>query len=431
MKILVLANNCFAKNNSNGRILGCLFKHFNPNDVYQFYTAQGANDWSVCSHYYMVTDKMVIRSLYSRKGIGECPERSQQQAQIAKFSEMRARFGKSYPTMLMRDILWGLYTWWTKQFDEWLEQTQADVIILQCGDAAFMYRIARRVAKKLNKPLVLFNTECYYFYKDSWLGENVNTFGFHLVRHRLHKAIDKLMPIAEMSVYNSEYLRSLYQTKFNRPSTFIYQSSDYSAKYCPTPAARQMSIPPKIVYIGNLTFCRHEALIDIASALHTINPNYVLQVYGLASDEVEKQFRQTAGLYYGGVISYNEVVDKLKDSDILVMAENSDPYYARTIQYGFSTKITDYLFTGKPIFAYGPADNTGMAYLRDHQAAMVVSDKTALAQNLSQLLTDQTLRERIVGNALSLAKQNHDADKNAEKFKSIIQTVVTQNMCCK
>ena len=107
------------------------------------------------------------------------------------------------------------------------------------------------------------------------------------------------------------------------------------------------------------------------------------------------------------------------------MAENFDPYYARTIQYGFSTKITDYLFTGKPIFAYGPADNTGMAYLRDHKAAMVVSDKTALVQSLTQLLTDQALREQMVRNALLLATQNHDADKNAEKFKSIIQAVVT------
>lgn len=423
MKILVLANNCFAKNNSNGRILGCLFKYFNPDDVYQFYTAQGANDWSVCSHYYMVTDKMVIRSLYSRKGIGECPERSQQKAQIAKISEMRARFGKSYPTMLIRDMLWGLYTWWTKQFDEWLEQTQADVIVLQCGDAAFMYRIARRIAKKLNKPLVLFNTECYYFYKDNWLGENVNTFGFHFVRHRLHKAIDKLMPIVEMSIYNSDNLQNLYQTKFKRPSTVIYQSSDYSAGLCPI--ARQMNIPPKIVYIGNLGIGRDEALIDIASALHTINPKYVLQVYGLASDEVEKQFRQTACLYYGGVISYNEVLDKLKDSDILVMTENLNPYYSRTIQFGFSTKITDYLFMSKPIFAYGPADNTGMAYLRDHKAAMVVSDKTALVQSLTQLLSDQTLQEQMIRNALSLATQNHDADKNAEKFKSIIQAVVT------
>lgn len=425
MKILVLANNCFAKNNSNGRILGCLFKHFNPDDVYQFYTAQGANDWSVCSHYYMVTDKMVIRSLYSRKGIGECPERSQQQAKIAKFSEMRARFGKSYPTMLIRDMLWGLYTWWTKQFDEWLEQTQADVIVLQCGDAAFMYRIARRVAKKLNKPLVLFNTECYYFYKDSWLGENVNTFGFHLVRHRLHKAIDKLMPIVQMSIYNTDNLHNLYQTKFNRPSTVIYQSSDYCNKI--NLPAKSMGKLPKIIYAGNLGIGRHEPLMDIANALHTINPKYTLEVYGSASEEVVQQLRQTDSLYYGGTIPYTEVVEKLEESDILVMAENLDPYYARTIQYGFSTKITDYLFTGKPIFAYGPANNTGMAYLRDHQAAMVVSDKTALAQNLSQLLTDQALRERIVGNALSLSKQNHDADKNAEKFKSIIQSVMTSN----
>lgn len=425
MKILVLANNCFAKNNSNGRILGCLFKHFNPDDVYQFYTAQGANDWSVCSHYYMVTDKMVIRSLYSRKGIGECPERSQHQAQIAKFSEMRARFGKSYPTMLIRDMLWGLYTWWTKQFDEWLEQTHADVIVLQCGDAAFMYRIALRIAKKLNKPLVLFNTECYYFYNDSWLGDNVNTFGFHLVRHRLHKAIDKLMPIVQMSIYNSDYLDKLYYSRFHSPSIVIYQSSDYVAKK--EPIAKNRKEQMKMVYAGGMGYCRHEALIDIAEALHTINSEYTLEVYGLASEKVAQQLRQTDGLYYGGTIPYTEVVEKLEDSDILVMAENLNPYYARTTQYGFSTKITDYLFTGKPIFAYGPADNTGMAYLCEHQAAMVVSDKTALVQSLSQLLTDQALRKQIVENALSLATQNHDADKNAEKFKSIIQSVIFSN----
>ena len=70
MKILVISNNCFAKNNSNGRILGCLFKNIPVDDVAQFYIVNGTNDFEVCQNYYHVSDSMAIRSWYSGKGIG-------------------------------------------------------------------------------------------------------------------------------------------------------------------------------------------------------------------------------------------------------------------------------------------------------------------------------------------------------------------------
>ena len=183
---------------------------------------------------------------------------------------------------------------------------------------------------------------------------------------------------------------------------------------------------PKIVYVGNLGFGRWEPLVDIAKAVQTVNTDWSIDVYGvIQTDAVKELFKKTKGLNYKGTIPYDKVLGVIKQSDLLLLVENQAPHYAKSTEYGFSTKITDYLYSHIPIFAYGSTDNVGISYLKENNAAFVISDKALLPKMLESAVTDTTQRKHIVESALNIAVRNHDAEKNAMMFKNMLEKVTT------
>lgn len=420
MKVLVVSNNCFAKNNSNGRILGLLFKKIPVEDVAQFYIVNGTNDFDVCSNYYMVDDHMAIRSLYSLKGIGKVINKPQADiSHLQKMSKYRAKYGRSSLTMLIRNFVWMRFKWWNADFEKWLKDFNPDVLLLQCGDAPFMYEISCRISEFLNIPIVEFNTEFYYFEKDNYINNNDPEFLFKYYKHKLCKSFKKAMNQTKVSIYNSEWLKRNYDMEFGMPSTFIYQSSEYR---CERTNVKHEA--PHITYVGNFSFKRYEALAEIANAICEINPSWRLSVYGMMQNEETREiFERTPGIDYKGVVPYDDVQRVIADSDVLVLTESLKPEMSKNTAYGFSTKITDYLFSGIPILAYGPSNNVGMNYLKDNDAAVVVFDKSTLKDQLNELITNEQLRNKLSNKETEIAHMNHDAEVNSEKFISILKTI--------
>lgn len=418
MKILVISNNCFAKNDSNGRILGLLFKRIPVDDVAQFYIVDGTNDFDVCSNYYLVNDSMAIRSLYSSKKVGRIITKPLTEiSNIQKMSKYRAKYGRNSLTMLIRNFIWMRFRWWNADFEKWLKCVNPDVILLQCGDAPFMYEIACRISDFLNIPIVEFNTEFYYFEKDNYINSNDPVFLFRYYKHKLCKSFKKTIERAKVSIYNSKWMKENYYREFGKPSEFIYQSSAYRCEK--TNIAHEI---PHITYIGSLGFRRYEALAEIADAIYSINPKWRLSIYGMLQNEETKElFERTPGIDYKGVVPYDEAKKVISDSDVLVLAENMDIEISKNTAYGFSTKITDYLFSGIPILAYGPSNNVGMNYLKDNGGAMVINNKNRLKDSLCKLVLDVEFRNNLSHRALEIAHENHDADTNSAKFISVLE----------
>lgn len=420
MKILVISNNCFAKNNSNGRILGCLFKEFNKEDISQIYIIPGTNNFDLCSNYYLVSDRMLTNALRFRGSVGKVISPEYVETVRPKLSAYRSKYGRSSFTMLCRELLWQTNLWWNDRLKNWILKTKADVVVFQCGDAPFMYDIADKASRLLNVPIVLFNTEYYYFLNESWLPVKDNNFFFSIYSKILKKRIKKAVDRAALSIYNSDWLKEHYQVAFTSNAEVIYQSSDYE-----NTSKLKDFVCPRISYVGNLGFGRWEPLVEIAKVIQQINKKWQLDVYGVVqSDEVLKLFEETEGLNYMGTIPYDKVLEVIAESDLLILTENQRPHFAKATEYGFSGKITDYLFSGIPVLAYGSVSNVGISYLSRTKTAMVVTDKKELLSSIKTAVMDKEWREDTVARALKIANKNHDASNNASSFRKYLQRVV-------
>jgi glycosyltransferase involved in cell wall biosynthesis len=421
-KVLVISNNCFSETNANGRTLGNLFKGWPQKALAQFYIKDEISDFKVCSNFYRITDWEVVKSLFSPKHLGKQINSSDKKLDDINNKKLK-KIKKNPLTNLIRNFFWSFKGWMDKGFLEWIDEFSPEVVLLQAGDAPFMYKIALDIAERHSIPFVIFNTEDYYFknkyHKKSKLHQLFYPFSHSILKKQFKNAMKK----AILCIYHTQMLKDEYDNEFDNNGIVLWTSS--SIDLIPHKKNHDSF---KISYLGNLGHGRHGGLIEIGDCLEKMG-GYKLSVYGpLPSQKVEKELTSYNGIEYVGVVGYNLVREIMQNSDLLIYTECSDKKYKSDLKNAFSTKIADSLASGVCLFAYGPKNIASIDYLIEHDVACVATSKEMLEGKLKRVINDDALRKKCIENALKLARKNHDIEKNAEEFKNNIIEIYKSGM---
>lgn len=422
-RVLVISHNCFSQSGSNGRTLANFFIDWPRESVAQFYNSNEISDSPVCDNYFRVLDTEALTAFYKGSRVGRVVNRETQIADLkdddasldALYRRHRKRKSFNY---IARNFIWDSKRWRGQEFEKWIDDFDPEVVLLQLGDYAFMLRIALEIAKKRNIPLVIYNTEDYYFKDRQSLSPLYNYY-----RRDYKRQVRKLLSYASHSIYNSDMLQETYKKEFQQKSTVIMTATEM------IPAVEKSVNTPLVVsYLGNLGVGRHEPLIEIAEALREVDPDIYLDIYGkIPNKDIEKALHACTGIRLKGFVSYDEVIRVMKHSDLLVHAENSSEFYQWDLKHAFSTKIADCLASGTCMFMYGPGRILSIKYLQDNNAACVVTEKEQLKMTLKKIISDKVIRGSYVEKALKLARIKHDAETNSKRFEELIREVVSEN----
>ena len=418
-KILVVSNNCFSQSNSNGRTLGNLFIGWPKDDIAQFCVIAQDPNWEICDNYYCLEDKTVLKSFVKcKKAVGR---RLFNQGTKQLSETKRANIGKkTLYKVALREVIWSGKRWCSKNFQQWLDDFNPDQVVFQFGDTIFMFNIALYIATYRNIPLVIYNTEGYYFFPRNW---HQKAFGdawlFQLYRRAYRKKVESIMRIASHSIYLNDKLKADYDKVFNVPSSVIYNSCSISKSEEPLFSADR----PRISYLGNLGLDRDSALIEIGALLQDINSGYKIDVYGSADEAMKQRFAAAPGVDYKGLVSYEKVKDVISKSDILFHVETERGYSERHLQYAFSTKIADSLASGRCFLVYAPAHLACSQYVINNKCAWVATNKEELLEVLNSIICDNELRTVTLNNAIEIAAKNHNLIKNASTFQKVLLNI--------
>lgn len=82
---------------------------------------------------------------------------------------------------------------------------------------------------------------------------------------------------------------------------------------------------------------------------------------------------------------------------------------------------------GPCLIAYGPEGIASIDYLKENNAAYVITRPEDLESGLTEILTNAALREQIIKNARALAERNHNADVNPKKVREWLENIVNDN----
>lgn len=415
--ILVLSNNCFSESNSNGRTLGNLFYNYPKSNIAQLCVIANDPNWKLCDNYFVVEDSAVLRAFFCfKKATGR---RLRPKVKDSGTNEtLQLKFGKkTLCKVVLREFIWSRRRWESKSLNSWLNEFNPQMLVFQLGDSCFMLDIAYNIAKERNIPLVVYNTEGYYFFMKNWyFRAPLDKLFFPFYKRIYCSKVNRVMSLARHIVHLNDRLKEDYDKVFANPSSVIYNSSYITS----SDKVLFTSVHPKINYIGNLGLDRDSALIDVGFVLQTIDPDYCIDIYGSATEAQVERFSKSPGLNYKGLVSYDKVREIINESDILLHVETEKGFKERQLQYAFSTKIADSLASGKCFVVFAPEDLACSEYIMNTQSGWLATNSDELRCVLINILNDPLQREEILLNAHETAVKNHDLIKNAMEFQNIL-----------
>jgi glycosyltransferase involved in cell wall biosynthesis len=112
---------------------------------------------------------------------------------------------------------------------------------------------------------------------------------------------------------------------------------------------------------------------------------------------------------------------------VLLHVEAFDDTVRAYTRLSLSTKIPQYMSSGRPILAYGPGELASCRYIADCDCGRVVGvqDPLALAKATRELASDALVRLGLGRRGWQLACQRHNADKERERFRELLAVGAT------
>lgn len=403
-KILVISHNVFSVTENMGKTLVSYFKDFAQQDLAQFYIHSEVPTSPVCSNYYRVTDKEMIRSVFGRKTgkiftekdveTGRATSRTDSGTTARLYQKARKRTPIIY---ILRNLWWKLGHWNNQKLQGWLNSFNPDCVFFASGDYTFLYQIALKIAKSRNIPLYVCCVDDFYFNN-----KNSGAFLGKWQHKRFMKSVQKTVQYATKLFCICNKMSQDYGRYFQKQCVTLPTAATFNS---PISTGQNLQIS----YLGNLGYNRHLQLAEIGRALKSLNLGIrCIDVYSSESrPEILKYLTMQNGVRFHGAVSANQVQKIMAQSLAVIHTESFDPVIQRSVQYSVSTKIADSLMSGTCLFAYGPKSIASMEYLSQNGAAVCAFSKAQLPQVLTELLTNAGLRNSTVQNALALAQKNH------------------------
>lgn len=388
-----------------------LFKFWNPDKVAQIYTKSDMPNTPVCNKFFQISENEIIRSVYKRNRVGRrvtnantVDTKTQKAIDAEKKLYARAHRKKSWIMTIVREIVWSMGCWKTKELDQFIKEENPDVYFVPIYPVVYMGKLQLYILKKHPKPYVCYLADDNYSYKAC--GKNVFAY---IHRFMLRKVVKKLAThcteMFTITKTEAEDTDKLFGTNSIILTKGInYEGLEFDEK--------KVSNPIKMVYTGNLFIGRANSLVEISNALKKINKDgekVTLDIYSpTVLDDQTMEYLNSNGCHFRGSVPKSEVDKIQKSADIVVFVESLEKEHRFDARLSFSTKLTDYFKNGKCIFAIGDKSIAPIVYLRENHCAIIANEYDDIEIQLKDLIDHPERIAEYSRNAFECGKKNHN-----------------------
>lgn len=381
-------------------------------------------DSKVCNNYFCISENKIIKSIFNRKiktGNRVHPETEAAQSKDAQVQNNRyARMKKhsSFIPLLIREVLWFLGRWKTPELKEFITDFSPDVILYSMEKYIHYNRICI-FSKKITGAKSI-----GFFWDDNFTYKQTNDTGMKILRFFQRKSLKK------MAKQTNSFWAITPTTKREADETFGIDSIVLTKPLSREPVYQEQEIkkPISILYTGNLQIGRDRSLFKIVNALKEINKDeteFVVDVYSktILDEKIRSQIECDFCRIHEP-IPQEEVLKLQKEANILLFLEDIDGPDAQTARLSFSTKITDYLSSGKCIFAVGCPDTAPMKYFEEENSAIIASDEKEMKEKFREILQDKNILNEYAKKACECGLKNHKKEEVLRIFRKTIDEML-------
>ena len=384
-------------------------------------------DSNVCSRYFIVSENRVLKSIINRKiGTGYEVQISQEEANSddleahnRRYNEMRKK--RRYSMLLAREFVWKIGKWKSRELDTFLDSFKPDVILHSMEGYIHLNRIIMYAIKRTGAKAV------GYIWDDNFTYRQSDDCGYKVYRFfqrhsllKLAKYTNGFFSITNMTKREADDFFGINSVVLTKPLSSIPKIGEYTITY-----------PIQMLYTGKLTIGRDRTIEVLNKALKEINRDGVkilVDIYTptVLLGEVEKNITDGHFCVVHPAIPQKDALQKQKEADVLLFVEDMDGKDSGMARLSFSTKITDYLSSGKCIFAIGNRNTAPMSYFMENDAAVTANDFHSILSALQQMVDNPAIVREYAQKAMECGIKNHDREEIHKTFDAMIRNVVEE-----
>lgn len=295
----------------------------------------------------------------------------------------------------------------------------APEVIYTVGESITALDIAYRLSKSLEIPIVI-------HFMDNWK-HSIEWYTNPLLRRyqkRLRRYCDLCYSRSTQCIAIGEKMAKAYEAETGIKHSIIMNSIDTNMFYC---APRVVGEVMHFVYAGGLHLGRDKALQHIGECIEQVcsktGKRALFSIYTSPEniDLYESEFAHLKNTELCRAVAHDQICDIYRNSDVLVHVESTALEDNDFFKYSVSTKISEYLATGRSFLFWGPESISLFSFLRDNQLAYTVSNERELENAIIELMEGK--RNEYSEHARTYAEQHFDISIARACFEEIIETV--------
>lgn len=414
MNILVISYEAWRDTNNGGNVLSNIFCAFPDADIAQIYCSGEAPQNSICRKYYQIADSMLLTKGKGRRLEEKDYSDTAQEDPASIENEINSRIPGAFKSasLLVRELMWSVMNWRTKDLDAFITEFKPDIIFAPCYYYYHVSELALYVKSIAKCPMISYISDDNYSLRQIRFAPS-----FWINRLITRKWIRRIFSECSLVYTMTRMQKTEYEKLFGRPMKILCKSAPFER------INKEPGNPVRLIYAGSLYLNRWKILAAISDALAVLNDDEVkaqLHIFSGTNlnSRQKKMLNDGKNSFCHGLIPYRELEEWYKKSDVAVFAESFDLKNRLLTRLSFSTKIIDCLNSGCAVLAVGPADQGGMQYLKENDAAICVNSLKELPAAVRAIAEDPGMIVRYSEKANQLGKKNHmkaDIEKSLRK----------------
>lgn len=412
-KVLIISRGVWDDTQGTSSTLTNIFEDYDPNCLAHIYIETKQPNTRCCHLFFQISEFSLVHKIFkwgTKTGHSidtKIDVVKKVSDRIASQEQATMRFVRGHRSLfysMLREILWGFNGWKSKELKEFIESFNPDVIWMDGSPLPLMYRLYNHVLKIARKPASIFMQDDVYTYESCG-----NNFWARVRKHRLRHLVRSVVMQCDNMFVASPKMKKEYDDLFGVNSTFIAKSFNMDIKDF---GPKESRIPLRMVYMGQVIYGRIKTLISISEALKDINKESTkIQLFIYTNNKICKEDKMSltknGNVFIEAPVPYSEVANVINDNDVVVFVETFDSKLNNIARLSFSTKISDYLRSGKCVFAIGPSNVAPIEYFLVEDAAIVSTCEEDIRSSLEKLVRPGIINEYAT-KAQNCALKNHE-----------------------
>lgn len=310
----------------------------------------------------------------------------------------------------------------------YLRTLDLDVIYYRAVDNEVVHAFAERAVGELGvlqgKPLIV-------HVMDDWpsrmQSKGVPSF------ERFDRSLRSMLKSAHTRLAIGDDMADAFQERYGVPFRSFANAIDPAA-FPPRQRSRKTGDDFVIRYTGGLADDMNLAsVVDIAGAVEALSRDQPIRLdihtrppWTAIARKALASHRSVRVL---GQVDASDYYPLLQDADALLIAYNFDEASRTYVGMSVANKMPEYLASGTPIIAYGPADAPTLRHLRGHTAALVLDERDpgTLPQRLKAFVHDSDQQRQLGQSGRQLAFRTHNVWTISSQFQSVIESAASRD----